>query len=220
MKPHRSSWSLVFDAPRASARIYRNAPRKAESSFEPRVFATVPKALVAAKKNAERRAVATEEASEHATIPLPFPISRVEKGALEPLRGATEREVDELLEGLESPRPRTNRTSPKFRRSALILPPTRASSKSAESAELGPSVHIHAMTRPSIARHETLLDKVIVVRESGATPRRRRRDLDTTVAIPRVEQVRARKWLGFARFVFFLGLLVAVAALAFVAGRS
>jgi hypothetical protein len=220
MKPHRSSWSLVFDGPRASARIYRNAPRKAEPLSEPRIYAAVPKALMAARKNAERRAVASEDANEHATIPLPLPSLRIEKGSLEPLRGATEREVDELLEGLESPRPRPNRVSPKFRRSALILPPTRASSESPETADIGPSVHLHAMTRPSIARHETLLDKVIVVHESGVTPRRRRRDLDTTVTIPRVDHVRARQWLGFARSVFFLGLLFAVAAIAFAAGRS
>lgn len=221
MKPHPSSWSLVFVGPRASARIYRNAARKSESPRTAQVYAAVPKALVAAKKNAERCLEPREiiEPSESATLPLPALAAGASR-ALEPLRGATEREVDELLNGLEAPRARTAPEGPKYRRSPLILPPTRASSRPAAATETGPTVHVHAMTRPSVARHEALLDKVIVLRESGVSPRRRRREFDTTVSIPRVDHARATKWLAFARVVFCLGVLFAVAALAFVAGRS
>lgn len=221
MKPHPSSWSLVFVGPRASARIYRNAPRKSESPRTPQVYAAVPKALVAAKKNAERRLEAPEmlEPSESVTLPLPAPRDPAPR-ALEPLRGASDHEVDELLERLEAPRSRSAAGGPKYRRSPLILPPTRESSRPTAAPETVPAVHVHAMTRPSVARHEALLDKVILLRESGVSPRRRRREFDTTVTIPRVEHARATKWLGVARVVFCLGVLFAVAALAFVAGRS
>lgn len=219
MKPHPSSWSLVFVGPRASARIYRNAPRNSESSRPSQVYAAVPKAIVAAKKNAERRA-APHSSHEAPVLPLAASPVRAPQRSLEPLRGATDHEVDALLDKLEVTRSRSTSSGPKYRRSPLILPPTRASDRSAKSPTTEPDVHVHAMTRPSVARHEALLDKVIVLRESGVSPRRRRREFDTTVSIPRVAHARATKWLGFARVVFCLGVLFAVAALAFVAGRS